>query len=154
MENNVDTQPDLPMKWHNFLIYFALWAGGILNGISGFRAISGTQYGADAGRVYSYYPGLKTIDVIFGAFVIFIAIFTIVTRFKLAGFRKDGPTCLFLVYILNAVGSVFYILAVVSTTSLSLDTFGAQLVGQIVGSIILVCANKVYYNNRAYMFVY
>ena len=30
-----------------------------------FEILTGSQYGAQAQRVYSYYPGLKTIDVIF-----------------------------------------------------------------------------------------
>ena len=153
MEKQVNTQPERPMKWHKFLIYFLLWFSAIANIVSGFQAISGSQYGASANRVYSNFPGLKTIDIIFGLFVLFIAVFTIVTRFKLAGFKADGPKYLILVYIMSAAVSIVYILAVIANTPLTMGDFGSQLIGQIIGPVIMVAINRTYYNNRADLFV-
>ncbi len=143
-----------PMKWHKFLIYFLLWLSGVGNIITGFRSITGSQYGAQAQRVYSYFTGLKTIDVIFGLFAICLGIFIIVTRFKLAGFKAAGPKYLTLMYVLGASVSIFYIIAVISTTSLTLsDIGGLQIIIQIVMPIIIITINKSYYDKRADLFV-
>lgn len=37
-------QPELPMKWYKFTIYFALFAGSLMNLISAIMAFTGASY--------------------------------------------------------------------------------------------------------------
>ena len=52
------------LKWFKFLIYFALWSGGILTALYSFAYFTGTVLGIgiDAELVYSYYPLLRVFQ--------------------------------------------------------------------------------------------
>ena len=81
-ENNSSYQPDLPMRWHGFLIYFSLWAGAVSVVVSAFRLFTGmdyTQGGLSLDYVYGMYPSLRTISMLFGA--IFLALSVFMFRF-------------------------------------------------------------------------
>lgn len=39
----------MPMKWYNFLIYFALFAGAVLNVLTGIFMLTGAQYNMQGG---------------------------------------------------------------------------------------------------------
>ena len=78
------------MKWHKFLIYFALWLGAVMNVISGFSLLTGSVYeaqGVSATQVYRAYEGLKGVDMLMGAATIALAVLLIVARFALAGYK-------------------------------------------------------------------
>ena len=51
--------PQQGMKWHKFLVYFALWANAILNVIMGILSLTGAKYGAYKDLVYDYLPQMK-----------------------------------------------------------------------------------------------
>ena len=88
--NPQPTGPDMPMKWHKFLIYFALWLGAVMNVISGFSLLTGSVYeaqGVSATQVYRAYEGLKGVDMLMGAATIALAVLLIVARFALAGYK-------------------------------------------------------------------
>ena len=153
MDKEVNTQPQYPMKWHNFLIYFLLWLSGIVNILNGYRAITGMEYEGKADSVYALFPGLKPIDIAFGIAIICFGILIIVTRFKLAGFKANGPKFLSLVYFVGSAVSIIYVIAVISTTPLTMADFGSQIISQLVINVILLTANYVYYNKRAALFV-
>ena len=53
------------LKWFKFLIYFALWSGGILTALYSFAYFTGTVLGIgiDAELVYSYYPLLRVFHI-------------------------------------------------------------------------------------------
>ena len=65
------TTPAYGMKWHNFLIYFSLWAAAILNVIIGFMSIAG---GAP----------------LYGIVVIGAAAYLIFARFQLANLKAKA----------------------------------------------------------------
>ena len=56
------------LKWFKFLIYFALWSGGILTALYSFAYFTGTVLGIgiDAELVYSYYPLLRVFHIFCG----------------------------------------------------------------------------------------
>lgn len=114
------------MKWHNFLIYFALWAGAIVNIVIGLGLI---------GRASSAYYGGGTLTLV-GIALIAEGIFSIYIRFRLAGYYSNGPTLLVVNYVINAVVSLF----------------SSGIPGMIV-SIAMIAANYVYYNKRSSLFV-
>lgn len=152
------TQRDLPMNWHKFLIYFALWAGGILSIVNGVRIMTGNIYGLSASQLeflYGYYAGLKVVDVLFGIFAVLIGAFTIYTRFQLAGFKEGAPNKLTITYVLSLVFNLAYNLVVAAIVGLELSDFVAALVSVAISSgisIVMLFVNRTYYNNRAHLF--
>ena len=156
-ENNSSYQPDLPMRWHGFLIYFSLWAGAVSVVVSAFRLFTGmdyTQGGLSLDYVYGMYPSLRTISMLFGAIFLALAIFTIYTRFQLAGLKSGAPGKLTVVYILNIVLTLFYAMAVAGALGISLtELLDSSFVGQVIGSVVMIIVNGIYYSKRSHMFV-
>ena len=95
--------PALTMKWHNFLIWFLLWANAALNLVSGlvYLLAPETLYGVDAGRVYSMWPSLRSVDVFFAVISFVMAAYCVVTRFALAQRRYAAPMMLLIMYGVN-----------------------------------------------------
>lgn len=107
----------LPMKWYKFLINFMLFFSAALNAIDGVQFIIGDQYYKDgpidvAKAIYSQFGALKTVDVVAGIVLIAFALFTLYTRSRLAGYCKNGPKMLLLLYILGFAYTVLYAAAV------------------------------------------
>ena len=67
------------LKWFKFLIYFALWSGGILTALYSFAYFTGTVLGIgiDAELVYSYYPLLRVFHIFCGLENIAYGVFAI-----------------------------------------------------------------------------
>ncbi|MBR6667159.1 MAG: hypothetical protein IKL25_02165 [Clostridia bacterium] len=150
-EHSAPRQPDMPMKWHKFLIYFSLWAGGILNAVSGFNHLTGNVYGDEAAMVYNYFESLKGVDMIYGLALIALGVFQIFTRFQLAGFKRNGPSILVISYVAVLAASVLYGVIVGGIIDVSLlDAINPTSIGI---SIAMIICNKVYYDKRAHMFV-
>lgn len=133
--------PALPMKWFNFLIYFALFASAFfcfITGISNF--ISGINY-------ESFFT------VIAGLINIGLAAFAILVRTRLAGFYKNGPSLLKLFYIADiaiTVINLFISLITAATHGYSID-FSSTILGLIASGIILAL-NETYFKKRKNLF--
>lgn len=159
MENNVaqiENVNNHSMKWHKFLTYFSLWAGAVLNVIAAFTRFTGSMYGSsgEADMVYSYFKGLKTIDVLFGVVMIAIAIFSIVTRFALAGYKAAGPKMLMGLYIIDAAVSIVYLVVASMVTGIALgELIDSSTISSLVTGIAMVFVNKAYYGKRAELFI-
>lgn len=148
--------PSLPMKWHKFLIYFSLWAGAVLNLLSAYQYSTGVIYGSleKADIIYSLYDGLKFIDTMMTVMLIAIAVFSIVTRFALAQYKKNGPALLMALYILNIVCSAAYIFMVSNITALGIsELMDSSSYSSLISSIVMIFINKIYYDKRASLFV-
>ena len=163
MENNneyTNAQPPVSsdysdkLKWHKFLIYFALWAGAVLNVISGIRILTGSIYGVDVDAVYRTYGGLKTIDVLYGLLLCALAVYQIYLRFQLAGFKKEAPGKLSMMYIITILLGLAYMLVVSAVTRISISALlDSSTVGSYIGSIVFLFINKAYYGKRSHLFV-
>ena len=75
----------LGMKWHNFLIYFALWTGGIGSFVSAAYIFCGMHYGNVKDRVYAAFPSLQFVDVAYAAALAALGVNCIYVRYQLAG---------------------------------------------------------------------
>lgn len=157
----------LPMKWYKFLINFMLFFSAALNAISGVQLIIGDQYrdgNVDmSGLVYSQFGALKTVDVVAGIVLIAFALFTLYTRSRLAGYCKNGPKMLLLLYILGFAYTVLYVAAVDITlasygVSLSIVDFlltdGVTLLTTAVVDGVMIVINLEYFRNRKHLFVF
>lgn len=122
--------PVFPMKWHKFLIYFALWLNGILNMLGGLALLSLISENGLYGVI--------------GAIMIALGAYTIYVRFQLAGLRSGAPKkllillgCTFAINVLNVLGS------------------GLQEnnVPALVSSLAMMAYSWRYYSSRAELFV-
>lgn len=144
--------PELPMKWFKFLIYFALFFGAIANIATGANTLTGKIY-PNPDAVYSTYSGLQAIDIYMGVACFVLAAMGIITRFRLSGYRKDGPSFLIALYILTAVLNVLYVVAIVLFTSLSFNDLNTTtVITSVITSAIMVVCNKTYFDKRKALF--
>lgn len=157
----------LPMKWYKFLINFMLFFSAALNAISGVQLIIGDQYrdgNVDmSGLVYSQFGALKTVDVVAGIVLIAFALFTLYVRSRLAGYCKNGPKMLLLLYILGFAYTVLYAAAVDITlasygVSLNIVDFlltdGVTVLTTAVVDGVMIVINLEYFRNRKHLFVF
>ncbi|MBQ3355580.1 MAG: zinc ribbon domain-containing protein [Oscillospiraceae bacterium] len=152
-------QNTLPMNWHKFLVYFALWASAVFSIISGVLTLIGAQYEEYAELVYAFIPALKYTDLAYGILQIGVAVLAFITAFRLLKFKRGAPKLLTAYYVISVVISVLYVVA----TVLILLDYGADLselvgtlatvFGSIVFSIAMIIANHNYYKKRAHLFV-
>ncbi len=156
IDSSVPNASPLPMKWHKFLCYFALWAGAAVNAFSGIRLMTGAAYGAGAAQVYTKIPQLKTIDTIAGALSIAIALLGIITAIRLIKFRENAPKLLIGLYVAGAIAGLFYTIAAASV----LGRLGADArsiissqIPSLITSAVMVIVNIVYYKKREFMFI-
>ncbi len=79
------------MRWHGFLIYFDLFLAVIIYLLQALLFASGAIYLDDMTTVYTLYPGMQALNVLFGVFCLIMAVMAIVVRMRLAHHRKKGP---------------------------------------------------------------
>ena len=144
---------ELSMSWFKFLINFALFAAAVLNLYSAVLYLTGFVYeqaGSSAWRVYAYFDGLQVVDIIYGVLLVAVAVFCVITRFKLAKFKAVAPKLLTILYLANIALVVVYTVA----ASIIFETFGASdLVVGVTGPLILLFVNRAYFKKRAHLFV-
>ena len=153
--NNAANFSGYPMGWYKFLIYFALFASCVLNALSAIGMFSGMIYGDASGLVYAIFGGLRIVDILYGLVMAAMAVLAILTRQKLAQFRKDGPTYLLMLYVINMAVSVIYLILVtiiVGDMVLTGEVMGQYLL-IIVVSIVMIVVNNIYFKKRASLFV-
>lgn len=149
--------PALPMRWFKFLIYFALFASALLNLVNGIKSITGAQYGDEKELVYAFFESLKAIDVIMGILCIGLAAFTVYVRFRLAAYKADGPKLLIIMYIAVLAIDILYLIAVafaISKSGVGIgDLLSGSVIGTLIGSVVMLIVNKIYFDKRKALFV-
>ncbi|MBR3994455.1 MAG: hypothetical protein IKI97_04145 [Clostridia bacterium] len=97
----LNTNIKLPgMKWHRFLINFALYTAAVCNLIIGILQITGMRYILNSHlygnavmipeQMYFYYPALKITDILYSVTIILMAVYQIIIRFLLARGKKHA----------------------------------------------------------------
>lgn len=143
------------MKWFKFLIYFALFAGAVINLAYGITYISGDIYEiqtngqATSEMVYSLFSGLKAVDVFYGVVMILIGGFSIFTRFLLSKYRKKGPLFLYILCGIGAGLSLIYSIAVMSISGVNQVANG---VVSVIVSAVFIIFNIKYFGKRKNLF--
>ena len=148
--------PKKPMKWHNFLIYFALWLAALVMIFNAYRFFTGKIEGsaADVRYIYSLWPELKGIHTVMGILCTGAAVLALITRFALAGFKRNAIALLSAVYLCNALVNPLYTLMIKLFTSVPTDgMFSASLFSGVAVPIAMIFINRDYYAKRADLFV-
>lgn len=154
VENTTETTtPALPMKWHKFLINFSLWAGAVLCLINAFTYFTGAHYGDSVELVYAIYGGMSVLDKVMGLIELAMAVFSIITRFALAGYQAKAPKMLLLVYAINGSLTIVYAVLASAVSGLPLgDLLDSSTIGSLVACVALIFYNRDYYAKRAELF--
>ena len=130
------------LKWHKFLIYFSLW----LNAVSSFL-LGAMGIGAmiDPPGRYRYNESLQWMAALIGAALIAVGIYTIVTRFKLAKFRRCAPDHLMAVWILSGL---------LSTVLMLVDGLEINFISSMIPTLAMASVNHYYYKKREKLFIH
>lgn len=147
------------LKWHKFTIYFALFT---LTAITLFAAvpffigkthavINGSQIIFNNAQIYARHPMMQTYDILFGIFFVMYAILIVITRQKLAGFKKDALqllyTCLGVSVLIPAAYAVTNIVVIGF-----LRIYFYLIVVSMIAAVILFLIYAVYYGKRRSLF--
>ncbi len=147
---------EFSMGWFKFLIYFALFAGAVVNVMFSINYLTGSIYLAQsngeisAAVLYSIYGSLRAVDMIYGILLLALAGLGVYTRFRLAQYRKDGPKLLYILYGAGAASSVLYCIAVLAVSGMNQLS---AVIGSLGTSAVMVIVNIKYFNERKELFV-
>ncbi|MCM1083062.1 MAG: zinc ribbon domain-containing protein [Clostridium sp.] len=144
----------LGMNWFKFVIYVQLFLNGVLNIYHGIKISTGKQYGVSDSylqMIYSVYDGLQTTDIIIGVSMMALGVYAIITRFFLAGFKKQGPFMYYLCLLLNIVVAVIY--CVLVKFVVGVDVVLTNMICQTIILIVLLICNIIYFGKRKHLFV-
>lgn len=146
--------PEQGMKWFKFIIWVQLFLSALILLGQAFQFFTGSLYGDSARFVYALYDGLKTADVIMGIVSVAMAGTAIYVRMELAGFKRDAPMH-YLVYLGAGVLAplIYLVLASVISGIPIEQMMNASSLGSVVGGLIMIVVNKVYFDRRAQLFV-
>lgn len=134
-------EPAHPMKWHKFLIYFQLFLAALIslyNAVVCFRL------------VFLDVSGLwDAVYAVSGVISVVLAVLALYVRFRLAGFRKNGPK----MYILFlGINCVFQVLNLLISFGSDLNTVSSAI-GNLLTCVLMLVLTNIYYKKRADMFV-
>ena len=151
----------LGMNWYKFLIYFALFAAAVLNFSTALMHFTGEIHNmsskthVDPEWFYGFFPSLKGLDVFMGVIALVLCAGAILVRMNLAKFKKNGPLFYFMLIGVNIVTSIIYVIAyaVILSDATREITISGQNIVTIVGNIVLLILNIIYFNKRKHLFV-
>ncbi len=157
------------MIWHHILIAILIIVS-ILNFFYGSRVIGAKHYGsaAEAEAMYFYFPGLQTVDSVFGWFCVALATLGFIIAYLLYRKKKQGPLLLNLLLLLNAAAQILYLVAVILVMSKDAG-YNAEMIKQTLGQMLvngtillvifsvaitvaMIVINRIYYGKRKEMF--
>ncbi len=152
-------QSQFGMKWYKVIINFSAYAAAVISGINVIVLLLGTYYEGMRDVVYSMYPTLALIDILYAGINVFLLIYALRTRSNLYWERKKGPRMIVSLYVMNTVFSVAYIVASAVVLAFDLEEFINMIVDSdnlltiIAGPIGAIC-NYIYFKKRKDIFKY
>lgn len=163
-----------PMKWFHFLIYFYLFFMALNFVSDGMSYLTGAEYEVKAVKWEMEYGEVGTemiqilqdemslVDKISGVVCFLLAPLCIVTRFQLAGFKKNGPKLWYLVLGVTAILDVVYVIAQrqamekmvanISNSQMFLSVYNGALVVVVIFAVVRLLLNVKYFNRRWKLF--
>lgn len=158
------SEKPLGMGWYNFLIYFSLFASAVVNIIYGFGGylFGGIYFISSYGQiapemVYEYYPLLQALNIIYGLFLIGVAIFEFTLRQKLAHYKPDAPKLVYIYSAIQFIAPLIYVISVFAIKSSSIIeapfNVGTSDFTFIVKGLAFLIFNIIYFKKREHLFV-
>ena len=147
-------QPELNMGWYK-AVRLLLIAGALINVKNGIEYVSHAAYGLLTDWMYDSYPGLQTLDMIYGIAIFALAALGVVTSIRLWKFRKNSPKLLISVYALGIALAVLYQLVSIIMfkveASVAVSCLTAMIPGILI-NVIFMIINIKYFKKRAHLF--
>ncbi len=142
------------MKWFKFIIYFQLFANAALNIFNSLQLFTGAIYEGGAEQVYRLYPGLQAADLFYGAVCLGLAGLALLARFRLAGFRRNGPGLYYLLLTASMLGYLLYlVLASVPLRVSPAELLNDSAMLSLGFNLLMLVVNRIYFGRRQDLFV-
>ena len=143
------------MKWFKFIIWVQLFLSALVYLGNAIQALTGGQYHGEADLIYSVFPAMKGADTFMGIACLALAIFAIVVRFQLSGYRKLGPKLYLGHLVAGVVVTVIYTALSVNAMAGYGDTASlwSEAIGTVIGNVIVIVCNIIYFKKREHLFV-
>ncbi|MBQ3338257.1 MAG: zinc-ribbon domain-containing protein [Atopobiaceae bacterium] len=139
----------LKMKWYKALTVALLYLVAAGNLFAGLQNIIGISYGESSSYLYSMYPGMRVLDIVYGIILIGMAFVALYVRMHLAQFKEDGPRLYLLMLLVNVcITAAFSLLTMVITGYYELSTVS----GALLGGVIVYVLNRTYFGKRQHLF--
>lgn len=148
-------QAGLGMKWYKFLVYFALFANCVCCVITAVIYAMGSHYGLGeygAGLVYTFYPSLKTVDILFALVCLALAVGAIYTRMLLTRFSKNAPMGVYVLYGVSAACTLLYSILSSSITGQDTGMMASSIIS-LISSGIVIALSVTYFRKRSQYFI-
>ena len=152
-------QQDLPMKWHNFLVYAGFLLSILINlGNAARTIIEMFDEGGEQYIFYGFYPSAKIIDIVFVILNVILSVFLVyIWREMLQKKKNAWKKYLVSIIVVAALNCLAKILAMIIVGT----DFGGDIITQYtidIGMCVIFCsamvsANNVYYKKRDHLFV-
>ena len=142
----------IPMKWYTFVIWVDLFVGALSSAWTGLQFLTGSVYGADAGFVYGYFPGLQPLNGFYGLCALAFVVGRLYVRKRMVAFKSDAPK----LYILltAVVGGVYVIYSTMTGFILAQRVTVITAFVALIAFIVEIILNKVYFDKRKELFIY
>ena len=146
----------LPMRWYKFLIYFGLFAGAVINFVNGIGYLTGEIYNMQtdgevtSSFIYSYFKSLQVLDIIYGLILLALAAFGIFIRQQLAHYKKDAPRQLLIMY--GIICGIQIVYVIVQMMILNNTAALPTMIGTVIGNVVGIALNYIYFKKRAHLF--
>ena len=152
-------QQELPMKWHNFLVYAGFLLSILINlGNAARTIIEMFDEGGEQYIFYGFYPSAKIIDIVFVILNVILSVFLVyIWREMLQKKKNAWKKYLVSIIVVAALNCLAKILAMIIVGT----DFGGDIITQYtidIGMCVIFCsamvsANNVYYKKRDHLFV-
>lgn len=152
-------QQELPMKWHNFLVYVGFLLSILINlGNAARTIIEMFDEGGEQYIFYGFYPSAKIIDIVFVILNVILGVFLVyIWREMLQKKKNAWKKYLVSIIVVAALNCLAKILAMIIVGT----DFGGDIITQYtidIGMCVIFCsamvsANNVYYKKRDHLFV-
>lgn len=141
--------PNYPMKWYYFLIYFSLIASAVMNFITAIGTFFGILTMLSMGIDEAFAPTLLTSVVSLIASLT-LGVLSISARSALAKKKESGPKSLYSIYTTSIIFNC--ITAVISMFTLNITGVVGVIPG-IIGNVVMLILNRMYFDKRFDLFV-
>lgn len=139
----------LGMKWYKALTVALLYLSAVFVLYTGIQYLTGDYFGSATTYLYSRYPALRFVDIIYGIFNVAVATAILYVRMHLAQFSSDGPKLYLLMLLVNGIASAIYSIILFAIV-------GHSDWGSLIASLGAVAAmfvlNRTYFDKRQHLF--
>lgn len=151
--NTCYTAPQIhPMKYYKFVIWVQLFLSAVVGVSQGILLLTGRIYetvsDVSAKLLYAFYPGMHTVNILFGLIYIALAVAAIYVRQQLAHFKTKAPD-LYYIYLIAQMAATF--LYGVLQNLIIASGLGSAVPNLIVMIILLVLC-RIYFEKRRALF--